>query len=152
SGANGLEEERRLAYVGVTRARKRVFVSYAANRRIYNQWQSNLPSRFVEELPPSAVERQGESGLLGGTAEGGSSWSASWGNSYTSQRRREPPPAAPTWSNSEAVGQGAYKVGDRVFHQKFGTGAVVAVDGNKLEIAFDKAGTKKVIDSFVALA
>jgi DNA helicase-2/ATP-dependent DNA helicase PcrA len=152
SGANGLEEERRLAYVGVTRARKRVFVSYAANRRIYNQWQSNLPSRFVEELPPSAVERQGESGLLGGAAEGGSSWGASWGNSYTSQRRREPPPAAPTWSKAETAAQGAYKVGDRVFHQKFGNGAVVAVDGNKLEITFDKAGTKKVIDSFVALA
>ncbi len=151
SGAKGLEEERRLAYVGLTRARKRVFVSYAANRRIYNQWQTNLPSRFVEELPAETVERMAEQGLFGGIAESATAWAANWSSGYLTQRRREQ--ATEHCSPAESdVPEGRFSLGDRVFHQKFGYGRVIAVDGNKLEIAFDKAGTKKVIDSFVALA
>ncbi len=151
SGAKGLEEERRLAYVGVTRARRRVFVSYAANRRIYNQWQSSLPSRFVEELPAETVERLAEQGLFGGVADSAAAWAANWSSGYLTQRRREHPPEAigPVESGTP---EGGFSPGDRVFHQKFGYGRVLAVDGNKLEIGFDKAGAKKVIDSFVALA
>lgn len=130
AGTAGLEEERRLAYVGLTRARKRVLVSFAANRRIYNQWQSALPSRFLDELPAEHTEREAERGLLG-------SWS---------QPARPKEPTA--WTVPLRQG-GDFDVGERVFHQKFGTGTVLAVDGDKLEIAFDKAGTKKVLDSFV---
>jgi DNA helicase-2/ATP-dependent DNA helicase PcrA len=150
SGTQGLEEERRLAYVGLTRARQRLFISYAASRRIYNQWQNNLPSRFVEELPSDMVERIAEKGLFGGTTEAATAWGASWNSGYVTQRQRR---------QDEDISQIAatapddgYAPGDRVFHQKFGYGRVQAVDGNKLEIAFDKAGNKKIIDSFISLA
>ena len=134
SGQKGLEEERRLAYVGLTRAKKRVLISFAANRRIYNQWQNNLPSRFVDELPPDAVERIAEKGLYAG------------GGGY--QRNAYKP--QPTWESiARKSPEGGFTVGERVFHTKFGNGLVVEVDGDKLEIAFDKAGTKKVLDSFV---
>ena len=129
-GNAGLEEERRLAYVGLTRARKRVLVTFAANRRIYNQWQSALPSRFLDELPAAHVEIQAERGLMG-------SWS---------RPARPKEPAA--WA-VDLRASGDFDVGDRVLHQKFGMGTVRAVDGDKLEIDFDKAGPKKVLDSFV---
>ncbi|HVI50837.1 MAG TPA: UvrD-helicase domain-containing protein [Candidatus Sulfotelmatobacter sp.] len=154
TGARGLEEERRLAYVGLTRARRRLFVSHAANRRVYNQWQSNIPSRFLEELPPDVVERSGETGLYGGGfSNGGSGWSGGgWNSGYVTQRRRaQQAEETPIWA-APASPEGGFSVGDRVFHAKFGNGRVVAVDGNKLEIDFDKAGVKKVIDSFVSLA
>jgi len=130
-GNAGLEEERRLAYVGLTRARKRVLVTFAANRRIYNQWQSALPSRFLDELPAADIERDGERGLIG-------SWQ---------QSSRPKQPAA--WAAPIRDQAGDFEAGDRVFHQKFGGGVVLAVDGDKLEIEFDKAGIKKVLDSFV---
>jgi len=152
SGAQGLEEERRLAYVGLTRARLRVFVSYAANRRIYNQWQNNLPSRFVEELPEDMVERRAEKGLFGGVTESAAAWGASWNSGYVTQRQRQQRTEDDFSGASGATSEDAYAPGDRVFHQKFGYGRVQAVDGNKLEIAFDKAGVKKVIDSFISLA
>ena len=152
TGARGLEEERRLAYVGLTRARRRVFVSHAANRRVYNQWQSNIPSRFLEELPPDMVERSGETGLYGGgLSEGGYNWGNSWNSGYVNRRQRDAQEQVPAWAAPKAPDDG-FAVGDKVFHAKFGNGRVVAVDGNKLEIAFDKAGVKKVVDSFVSLA
>ena len=131
-GTAGLEEERRLAYVGLTRARKRVMISFAANRRIYNQWQSALPSRFLDELPAAHIEREAERGLLG-------SWQ------QAAPRAREPG----AWAMPMREQAGDFEAGDRVFHQKFGAGSVLAVDGDKLEIEFDKAGIKKVLDSFV---
>jgi len=133
-GAKGLEEERRLAYVGLTRAKKRVLISFAANRRIYNQWQNNLPSRFVDELPEHAVHRQADKGLYAG------------GGSYAKQAAKP----QPLWDTVKRPGpEGGFRVGERVFHQKFGAGSVIEIDGDKLEIAFDKAGMKKVLDSFV---
>lgn len=147
NGAKGLEEERRLAYVGVTRARKRVFVSYAANRRIYNQWQTSLPSRFTAELPDHTVERLAERGLFGGVADQAAAWSQDWQNIGRQARHREQ-----TVSAAPVGPAGGYQTGDRVFHQKFGYGYVTAVEGNKLDVAFDKAGDKKVIDSFVSEA
>ncbi len=148
-GVKALEEERRLAYVGLTRARRRVFISHAANRRIYNQWQNSLPSRFIEELPADSVDRLAEQGLFGGAAESATAWAASW-NSVTPVRRQRQDVTTPSVAG-DAPDDG-YRPGDRVFHQKFGYGRVLGVDGNKLEIAFDKAGQKKVIDSFVAPA
>jgi len=144
-GDAGLEEERRLAYVGLTRARRRVLVTFAANRRIYNQWQTALPSRFLSELPDQHVERQAERGLFAG----GNS-SAAW-NSGGPQGGawRKPAAEGTSWQVAARDGGGDFAVGDRVFHQKFGNGFVVAVDGDKLEIDFDKAGRKKVLGSFV---
>lgn len=141
SGAKGLEEERRLAYVGLTRARKRVYVSYAANRRIYNQWQTSLPSRFTAELPEATVDRLAERGVFGGVPDQANAWAQDWASVTRGGPKRESP--------AVAAPSGAFAPGSRVFHQKFGYGRVIAVDGNKLDVAFDKAGDKKVIDSFV---
>jgi DNA helicase-2/ATP-dependent DNA helicase PcrA len=147
NGAKGLEEERRLAYVGLTRARLRVFVSFAANRRIYNQWQTSLPSRFTAELPEHTVERMAERGLFGGVADQAAAWSQDWQSVGRQARHREQTVTA------DPVGPvGGYQPGARIFHQKFGYGRVVSVDGNKLDVSFDKAGDKKVIDSFVSEA
>ena len=149
NGAKGLEEERRLAYVGLTRARKRALVSFAANRRIYNQWQSSIPSCFVDELPDEHVERIAATGLYQGPGADPSAWSQgtrAGGAPGWRQRRPRAIEAEPI-----ARAEGAFAVGARVFHEKFGYGRVNAVDGNKLAVAFDKAGSKKVIDSFVKL-
>jgi DNA helicase-2/ATP-dependent DNA helicase PcrA len=153
SGAQGLEEERRLAYVGLTRARQRVFVSFAANRRIYNQWQSALPSRFVEELPEETVERISETGLHPAARD---AYGVDWGGGWSAPRaqsfqRRQPPMIDATWSRTDSVvkSETSFTLGTRVFHQKFGYGRIISLDGNKLEIDFEKAGIKKVIDSFV---
>lgn len=159
-GSAALEEERRLAYVGLTRAKRKAYVSFAANRRIYNQWQSCIPSRFVEELPAEQVETETESGIyggvpsLGGYAEGyGGEWVQDGrGPGYERlQKNRE---AGKTIEGSAKPVSGAAEQGDiskgtRVFHQKFGYGIIIGNDGGKLEIAFEKAGTKKVLESFV---
>ncbi|RAU20704.1 DNA helicase II [Paramagnetospirillum kuznetsovii] len=152
TGTQGLEEERRLAYVGITRAKKRVLITFAANRRIYNQWKSQLPSRFVEELPDAHVERMADQGLYsGGLQESRAAWNdPGWSRARHGAQTRQA--AAPSWKPAPARDpESDFKLGDRVFHDKFGNGTVLAVDGNKLEIAFDKAGTKKVLDSYVAV-
>jgi DNA helicase-2/ATP-dependent DNA helicase PcrA len=149
SGAAGLEEERRLAYVGITRARQRVRISFAANRRVYNQWQSAIPSRFVDELPAAHVESAGEPGLYGGLAAPTAEDAFSHG-SWAPTRRRGPPAGPVIEGTASRVTQGAgFREGERCFHLKFGMGTVTAVEGDKLTIAFDKAGTKKVVAAFV---
>jgi DNA helicase-2/ATP-dependent DNA helicase PcrA len=155
SGQAGLEEERRLAYVGLTRARRRAFITHAANRRIHNMWQSSLPSRFVAELPQDAIEVQTETGLFGGHAVGGSYFQTQAFDprpgGWLSQQPRKPAPLIEGRALHVAAKRpsGSFARGARVFHQKFGYGTVLAVDGDKLEIEFEKAGTKKVMDSFV---
>ena len=149
-GVAALEEERRLAYVGLTRARKLAVVSFAANRRIYGQWQSAVPSRFIDELPGDHVDRQSQPGLYGGNGFAGdgrglSDPARSFGAPHFRRRLREP-----EWAVAQPLGGGApLDVGQRVFHQKFGYGRIVVIDGDKLEIEFEKAGPKKVMDSFV---
>ncbi len=163
-GTEGLEEERRLAYVGLTRARQRAYVYFAANRRVYGQWQAALPSRFIDELPGDHVEAQSTQGVYGSSAPAGGgrfgtfAYDAPWltaernlqsvGRTRDSQGRTIEGSAHPVANDSSA----AFAVGSRVFHQKFGYGRVQAVDDNKLTITFDKAGTKKVIDAFVEKA
>jgi DNA helicase-2/ATP-dependent DNA helicase PcrA len=156
SGAVGLEEERRLAYVGLTRARRRAIVSYAANRRIHNMWQSSVPSRFVAELPREHTERASD--VVGPGSEPSRSRFAEtqeefgpWvGRSQRLWNRRSAViDETPIRPSAQKV---VYRVGARVFHQKFGYGGVTAVDGDKLDIAFDKAGTKKVMAGFVVPA
>ncbi|MDZ4738268.1 MAG: UvrD-helicase domain-containing protein, partial [Rhodospirillaceae bacterium] len=150
TGIAGLEEERRLAYVGITRARRRVFVSYAANRRLYNLWQSSLPSRFVEELPPDHTERDIEIGLDPGAAAPGSSF-GDWRQSPGS-RRRHLGEGGISFHATPRPSSVDYDVGQRVFHMKFGYGSVIATDGDKVSIEFDKAGSKKVMASFLVPA
>ncbi|PWC54271.1 UvrD-helicase domain-containing protein [Azospirillum sp. TSO22-1] len=162
TGIAGLEEERRLAYVGLTRARKRAYVTHAANRRLYGNWVSAIPSRFVDELPPENVEAEAASGLYAGSGAagfgGGFRDSGAGGFSFKAPQRQPPAPRGVTLEGTayhvEARPRPSspYGEGERVFHQKFGYGTVVAVEQDKLEIAFDEAGTKKVMDAFVVPA
>jgi DNA helicase II / ATP-dependent DNA helicase PcrA len=207
-GRAGLEEERRLAHVGLTRARKRAKIFFVANRRIHGSWTSSMPSRFIDELPPGSVEVAESKAGFGGFAGYGGYGSRfdqaeTFGSSYSTpgwrraQKRRgfdesdgdedvtgvfsddsrtrytdenptrkfrdagEPvapprkaPRKIPLTIEGELVAKSTgtvseFVAGDRVFHQKFGNGNVVHVEGNKLTIQFDKAGEKRVVDSFV---
>ncbi|MBY9062084.1 UvrD-helicase domain-containing protein [Sphingomonas yunnanensis] len=186
-GTRSLEEERRLAYVAITRARRRATILHAANRRIYGQWTSSLPSRFVAELPEAHVES--ETSMSGGE----SLWRANWseradpfadvargtgrgpgwqraagtlgaqagapggskpGGEWTSRTfSREPVRVVESRASAVSIGnkgRGDLAVGQRVFHQKFGYGAIAEIEGNKLEIDFEQAGRKRVMDSFVS--
>ncbi|MEQ9491648.1 MAG: UvrD-helicase domain-containing protein [Alphaproteobacteria bacterium] len=188
NGMAGLEEERRLAYVGLTRARKQAFISFAANRRIHGQWTSAIPSRFVSELPPDQIEEDSDRGLYAGIGGGraedraayvsdgfGGGFSDSPGRftdatprrfgsleTFTSEdggpgwkrlRNKGPGRTAPPVIDGQAIATHTsshdFGEGERCFHQKFGPGTVMAVDGDHLTIDFDKAGTKKVVASFV---
>ncbi|CCQ74978.1 ATP-dependent helicase [Magnetospira sp. QH-2] len=158
-GMNGLEEERRLAYVGLTRARQRARISHAANRRIYNQWQSSLPSRFIEELPETHVDFNDETVQAQSRQFGFSdSWSRQSHGGFDSarQRRRRDPlvieAQAQTTVETAPTQSSRYAPGDRVRHRKFGEGTVVSAEGEKLVIDFGGSGTKKVVDSFVERA
>jgi DNA helicase-2/ATP-dependent DNA helicase PcrA len=168
SGRAGLEEERRLAYVGITRARKRLRIYLAQNRRINGLWQSALPSRFVDELPADVVEVKDTGSAYGGYGYGGRTSRFSnvdpfdslyetpgWKRAQANQQSRRG--AGPMTIEGELVarsvddGRGsAYSVGQRVFHLKFGYGTIEQLEGNKLTIEFEKAGRKKVLDSFVS--
>ena len=146
SGGKGLEEERRLAYVGLTRARRRAIVSHAANRRIYATWQTSIPSRFLDEIPDAEVERTGsgdyrrEARIAAATAFSGGAFPVTVRQPRTIEVWEQPARAART---------SAVKIGARVFHQKFGYGVVKAADDDRLDIDFDKAGEKRVLDRFV---
>ena len=143
-GVKSLEEERRLAYVGLTRARRRAVVSYAANRRLYTNWQSSIPSRFIEELPDTDVERAGSAALAREAAVSLSVFPRQFPLVARRQRPTEPwdQPARPARTD-------IIPVGARVFHQKFGYGTVRAAEDERLDVAFDKAGDKRVLDRFV---
>jgi len=221
-GRAGLEEERRLAHVGITRARKRAKIYFATNRRMHGLWQTNIPSRFLDELPEANVEVTESKGGFGGYGGYGASRfdaMTSFGSNYgtpgwqraqakkggggfsdveadyeadedlshlsprgrgraagagegergssrstgdngpspspwRARDERRPTRRLPLTIEGELVAKStgtisAFTLGDRVFHQKFGNGNVTAIDGNKLTIAFDKAGEKRVVDSFV---
>jgi DNA helicase II / ATP-dependent DNA helicase PcrA len=164
-GRNGLEEERRLAYVGITRAKLRATISFAQNRRIHALWQSALPSRFIDELPEKHVEVAAMTSSYGGQSFASSRFDSntSFGKgSYDTpgwQRAQQRKSSGETLRNAPKFIEGemaasfantpSYETGERVFHQKFGYGNVTSVDGNKLTVDFDKAGEKRVIDSFV---
>ena len=173
SGLSGLEEERRLAYVGITRAEEICTISFAANRRVFGQWQSQLPSRFIDELPEEHVDVLTPPGLYGGgygAAAPGSMTgmrssleedameanvynSPGWKRLQSRQSQRpmsQPREASNVVIDLEAVS--AYSQGDRVFHQKFGYGYVMGIEGDKLDIEFEKAGSKKVIAKFIVAA
>ncbi|WP_198045979.1 ATP-dependent helicase [Novosphingobium aquimarinum] len=170
-GLASLEEERRLAYVAITRAKRRCTILHAANRRIYGQWTSSIPSRFVTELPDEHVEA--ETTMTGGA----SLWRAQWSehsDPFADVARTQPSRVVtrgPGWQRAAAKEydaaprrvaentrsaasfaakpRGDVAIGDRVFHEKFGYGKIAAQEGNKLEIEFEQAGRKRVIDSFI---
>ena len=167
-GRAGLEEERRLAYVGITRARKRLRLFVAQNRRIRGLWQAAIPSRFLDELPATAVEVKDTGSAYGGYGYGGRTASRfsttdpfdsvyetpGWQRARAQAATRKSP--GPLTIDGDLVarstddGRGSkYSVGERVFHLKFGYGTIAGVEGNKLSIDFEKAGRKKVLDSFV---
>jgi DNA helicase II / ATP-dependent DNA helicase PcrA len=147
-GLKSLEEERRLAYVGLTRARRRAIVSHAANRRIYANWQTSIPSRFVEELPEDHVERAGSSALA---RDARIAAATTFAGQFPLVARRTRTLEA--WEQPTRPARAdAIPVGARVFHQKFGYGVVKAADDDKLDVAFDKAGEKRVLDRFLERA
>ncbi len=197
-GRSGLEEERRLAYVGLTRAKKNLHIWFVSNRRIHGLWQSTIPSRFLEELPEAHVDVVAGGDSYGGYGGRGGGYGQSrfdradpFENTYSTpgwqraQQNRSDATRNNWGSRSGAkverigygetdsvlgAGRGSVKgrtidgelvaksvsetpsnfdVGDRVFHIKFGNGNVSSIEGNKLTIDFDKAGQKRVLDSFV---
>ncbi len=170
SGLKGLEEERRLAYVGITRAEELCTISFASNRRVYGQWQSQLPSRFIDELPAKHVDVLTPPGLYGGGF--GAAASVGFGSAIEERATKADVYNSPGWrrlqdrSATRPVQQprearntvidlqavSGYSTGDRVFHTKFGYGGVVAIEGDKLDIDFDQAGMKKIVARFVVPA
>ncbi len=167
-GKAALEEERRLAYVGVTRAEESCRISFAANRQIFGRWQTAVPSRFVDELPEEHVEVVSEPGLYGNAATDLASHSSfeatklkddayydnpGWRRARAAKSR--PTTGAPLLEGRgktvsvSAPGKSKYKKGQRVFHQKFGYGIISSVEGQKLTVDFEHSGPKKVIDTFV---
>ncbi len=177
NGRAGLEEERRLAYVGLTRARRHASVWFVTNRRIHGLWQSTMGSRFLDELPEDHTDI-GEPASYGGYGAGGfGSYGTSrfeemepfnstyrtpgWQRAQANRDRADPRSRTPSArrgpltiegelvAKSVIGGESLYSLGERVFHQKFGYGSIAAIDGNKLTIDFEKAGQKKVLDSFV---
>jgi DNA helicase-2/ATP-dependent DNA helicase PcrA len=195
-GRAGLEEERRLAHVGLTRARKRAKIYFVSNRRIHGSWSATMPSRFIDELPEAHVEVQQSKGSFGGFGGYGGYGASrfdemqSFGSTYstpgwqraqargrrggfedethdfaeqdadrraTPRAPKRPASRPPLTIEGELVAKSTgtvspFSIGDRVFHMKFGNGDVVAVDGNKLTVAFDKAGEKRVVDRFLERA
>jgi DNA helicase-2/ATP-dependent DNA helicase PcrA len=183
NGNEGLEEERRLAYVGITRARKRLTISFAQNRRVHGSWQSASPSRFLGEISEEHAELVMKSGGYGYGGYGAATYGGANGGYGASRFDEEASPfefderPAPGWKRAQAnwsspgvvknrargapkeiegklvaasvVAVPEFKVGQRVFHQKFGYGAVSQIEGNKLTVEFEKAGQKKVVASFV---
>jgi DNA helicase-2/ATP-dependent DNA helicase PcrA len=173
-GAAALEEERRLAYVAITRARRAATILHAANRRIYGQWTSSLPSRFLAELPKEHIEE--ETTMTGGE----SLWRAQWSERadpfahLAAAQSNRASTRGPGWQRASGgrfnaepqriiearasaislgnKGRDDLSLGQRVFHGKFGYGTIAAMEGNKLEIDFEHAGRKKVLDSFVSTA
>lgn len=151
NGMTGLEEERRLAYVGITRARKKAHILFAANRVIYGSWTACIPSRFIDEIPKDTVEVLTETGLYGSAPRGDSMFSNVRPGGWRGSSLRHQEEAIEVISSHIESASG-YSVDDRVFHQKFGYGTVVAVENDKLDVKFDKSGRKKIIDSFVSKA
>jgi len=167
TGQKGVEEERRLAYVGITRAEMLCTISFAANRRVYGQWQASLPSRFIDELPPEHVDVLTPPGLYGG-AYGVAGMNAGYGGGAQVEARAASADVynSPGWKRLQGYAPqrktpavtidakvvNTFALGQRIFHEKFGYGSVVAIDADKLDIAFEKAGTKKVVARFVVLA
>ena len=167
SGQAGLEEERRLGYVGITRARLRAHITFTQNRRIHALWQTAIPSRFIDEIPEAHVQVGNDSDYYGGYSQSrfdmaedafsGAYDTHGWKrarNTWRNTGQKSPAGRTPQTIEGELVASSTasnseYEVGERIFHQKFGYGLISYIDGNKLTVDFEKAGEKRVLDSFV---
>ena len=167
SGASGLEEERRLAYVGLTRARVAAYVSYVSSRRVYGNTVYSMPSRFVKEMPPEHVQEEMDPGLYSQPMQSGQFGGASpylgpggtinrtnrWGRGKYSAEDRSAAKLLEGVARELVVeteeGRTIYAPGARVFHDKFGYGTVASARGDLLDVKFDHSGMKKIIASFV---
>ena len=160
-GLSGLEEERRLAYVGITRAKKRLFITFAANRQIHGLWQGSIPSRFISELPKKIINENIEGNLGADVSSYNqidfdlSSNNSSYGPGFL-RAKQNGIRSLNVYKNSQfeksvSSANLNLSVGQRVFHQKFGMGLIISSDGDKLNINFDKAGEKKVVSSFIKI-
>jgi DNA helicase-2/ATP-dependent DNA helicase PcrA len=165
AGSAGLEEERRLAHVGLTRARVRAKITFAQNRRTHGLWQQAIPSRFIDELPEAHVEVEEAANQYSGYGmsrfdeEGaflsGDYGTPGWQRARARKARGGGPNAPPTLEGdyrlitTDLAEGSSFQLGERIFHQKFGYGVITRIDGNKLTVDFEKAGEKKVVDSFV---
>lgn len=156
-GERGLEEERRLAYVGITRAKKNAHIFYAATRYMFGNYMSPIPSRFIEELPKEHIEKLGQQGLHS-LDPGGYNTTSSLGFNFGEGRenyqldRSKAKKKISGMPVKKTVSKSAYSLGDRVFHDKFGYGTVTDIDGNKLMIDFEMGSSRKVMDSFIKMA
>lgn len=157
-GERGLEEERRLAYVGITRAKKRAHIFYAASRYMFGNYMSPIPSRFIAELPDEHTERHGQQGLssldhgtFGRSFDAAPNLGFNFGegreNYQLDRSKAKKRPTSP--SRKAKVIESDFSMGDRVFHDKFGYGEVTSIDGNKLVINFEMGSERKVMDSFI---
>ncbi|MBE6776344.1 MAG: ATP-dependent DNA helicase PcrA [Ruminococcaceae bacterium] len=154
-----VEEERRLAYVGITRAKRKLFISHANSRMLFGTTQRNLPSRFVIEIPDALTERTGrrptsqmsfEAMARGDYERGGREERVSFsGNGYLSRNK------AQVTKKAAPVSTETYSVGDTVMHKVFGKGVVVSAkpmaNDFMLEIAFEGGSTKKLMANFAKL-
>ncbi|MCP4923032.1 MAG: UvrD-helicase domain-containing protein [bacterium] len=140
NGEAGLEEERRLAYVALTRAKNKAVISFAANRRRYGGWQSSLPSRFLEELPANSVARDVAPGL--------------WDRGAPAQKREqtESVPVTTFFGDPHDDRPKNFRVNQKVFHQKFGPGKIISVEGDRLQVDFRHAGIKRVLSNFIEVS
>lgn len=152
-GLSALEEERRLAYVGITRAKRKCHISFVSNRYTYGQWISAIPSRFIDEIPQNHVEASNDTGI--GSGGRSSHWDSkgfgSFGENGGFAASRLQSIANRMPSTSESGNSDGVKSGQRVRHPKFGDGKIIFVDGQKLDIAFERAGRKRVMQSFVEI-
>ncbi len=163
NGRAGLEEERRLAYVGITRAKQRAKISFVQSRLLHGTWSPSLPSRFVNELPEQHVEvTHGQMAQqystpsrfdfeTSSTSRATPGWQRA--EAYRAERMDKPyrRTAGVKVIEGKVLSHG-FVLGERVFHQKFGYGKIAAIDGDKLTVAFEKAGEKKVVASFLEKA
>ncbi len=153
-GEKGLEEERRLAYVGLTRAKKEAHIFHVASRYLYGNYTSPIPSRFINELPTDHVEFKQSQGMYGQATHSGFSDSPpNWSQGYaTTQLDRSKAKTKTSHTKKKAATTSEFKIGDRVFHDKFGYGIIMTCEGNKLEVDFEKGSVRKLMDSFVSAA
>jgi len=131
-GEKGLEEERRIAYVGITRAKKELYITYAENRRVFAEILNSIPSRFLMEIPDELCEKHSSTNRL----------------NYMGSRHNfsMQPNKAKTPILIDTSGK---KPGNKVYHQKFGSGIIVRKNGDSLEIAFEKLGLKTIKEDYV---